>query len=91
MPVTRLTRTGRVAIPRDVRERHRWKAGQALDVVETADGVLLRPRPEHASPEEVGRALDELARTFDYRGSAIPVEKLGIEAINHRDLYPDGP
>lgn len=91
MPVTHLTRTGRVAIPRDVRERRRWKPGQALDVVETADGVLLRPRPEHAEPEEVGRALDDLARTFGYRSPTVLVEKLGVEAINYRDLYPDGP
>lgn len=35
--------------------------------------------------------LDEIGSVLGYDGPTIPVEKMGIEAIDYRDLYPDGP
>jgi AbrB family looped-hinge helix DNA binding protein len=73
-------------IPREVRERRRWRPGQPLEVVETDDGVLLRATPDAV---EVRKALNRLGRALDYEGPTVPVERLGIEAIPYRDRYPD--
>ena len=38
-----LSSKGQVVLPASVRTRRRWQAGARFEVVETADGVLLRP------------------------------------------------
>jgi AbrB family looped-hinge helix DNA binding protein len=86
MLTTRLSTKGQVVIPRAVRERRRWRPGQPLEIVETDDGVLLRSKPDAGS---VRKALDRLGQALDYQGPAVPVERLGIEAIPYRDRYPD--
>jgi len=40
---TTLSTKGQVIIPKEVRERHGWDAGLSLELVEQADGVVLRP------------------------------------------------
>lgn len=42
MPRTRLSSKGQVIIPRDVRERHRWRTGEVLEIAEQGGDVVLR-------------------------------------------------
>lgn len=57
---TKLSAKGQVVIPKAVRDRLQWAEGEALEVVETAGGVLLRrkgaPR-EKISIEEFRRRM----------------------------------
>ena len=44
MATTRMSSKGQVIIPRAVRKAHHWEAGLELIVIDTGDGVLLRPK-----------------------------------------------
>ncbi|MES2908354.1 MAG: AbrB/MazE/SpoVT family DNA-binding domain-containing protein [Pseudomonadota bacterium] len=59
MSTTRLSSKGQVIIPKSVRVAQHWQAGTELIVIETGDGVLLRPSiglPE-SSLEDVAGCL----------------------------------
>lgn len=43
MDTTRLSSKGQVIIPKAIREARHWEVGQELVVVETPEGVLLKP------------------------------------------------
>ena len=43
MTKTRLSTKGQLIIPKDIRERHGWRAGTELAVEEAGDGVVIRP------------------------------------------------
>ncbi len=44
METTRLSSKGQVIIPKAVRNAHRWEAGLDFLVIDTGDGVLLKPK-----------------------------------------------
>jgi AbrB family looped-hinge helix DNA binding protein len=50
---------GQVILPKAVREHHRWPAGTQLLVVDTPEGVMLRPAPHFAPsrPKDVFKSL----------------------------------
>lgn len=57
---TKMSAKGQVVIPKAVRERLRWSKGADLEIVETAEGVLLRrrqPQRERISIEEFRRRM----------------------------------
>lgn len=83
--VTKLSSRGQVLIPKWLRDARDWQTGQKFFVVETDEGILLKPaRP---LPET---ALDEVAGSLRYEGAAKTVEEMD-EAIKrgvrerHRD------
>lgn len=41
---TRLSSKGQVIIPKAVRTAHRWEAGLDFMVIDTGDGILLKPQ-----------------------------------------------
>lgn len=68
---TRLSSKGQVIIPAQVRAAHQWEAGQELTVVDTGDGVLLKPE----SPFEQS-SLDGLAGCLRYAGPAKSLKEM---------------
>ncbi|MFZ1326134.1 MAG: AbrB/MazE/SpoVT family DNA-binding domain-containing protein [Candidatus Contendobacter sp.] len=44
METTRLSSKGQVIIPKAIRASHRWESGLELVVIDTGDGVLLKPK-----------------------------------------------
>jgi AbrB family looped-hinge helix DNA binding protein len=56
MSRTRLSSKGQVVIPQAVRDAKAWGPGTELDIVEVADGILVRPAAAAADPH----ALDGL-------------------------------
>jgi AbrB family looped-hinge helix DNA binding protein len=44
METTRLSSKGQVIIPKAVRNAHQWEAGLDFEVIDTGDGVLLKPK-----------------------------------------------
>lgn len=48
METTRLSSKGQVIIPKSVRSAHRWEAGLDFQVIDTGDGILLKPKAPFA-------------------------------------------
>ncbi len=59
METTRLSSKGQVIIPKSVRTAHRWEAGLDFVVIDTTEGVLLKPKAPFAST-----ALADVAGMF---------------------------
>lgn len=43
MPTTILSSKGQVIIPKPIREARHWNPGQRLEVIESDEGILLKP------------------------------------------------
>ncbi len=71
MNKTRLSSKGQVIIPKSSRDAHHWEAGQELIVIDTEEGVLLKP----AKPAPPA-TLDELAGCLKYSGPAKSLEDM---------------
>jgi AbrB family looped-hinge helix DNA binding protein len=71
MSKTRLSSKGQVIIPKSSRAAHHWEAGQELVVIDTEEGVLLKPaRPVAKS------TLEELSGCLRYQGPAKSLEDM---------------
>jgi len=44
METTRLSSKGQVIIPKSLRTMHHWEAGLELVVIDTGEGILLKPK-----------------------------------------------
>lgn len=63
METTRLSSEGQVIIPKALRNIHGWEAGQELIVIDTGDGILLKPKKPF--PETT---LQNVAGCLKYQG-----------------------
>lgn len=87
METTKLSSKGQVIIPKSVRTAHRWEAGQELEVFDTGDGVLLKPKSPFAETK-----IQEVAGCLLYSGTAKTLEDMDraiaqgvMERFNDRD------
>lgn len=48
METTKLSSKGQVIIPKAFRNHHHWKPGLELTVIDTGDGLLLKPKAPFA-------------------------------------------
>ena len=81
MPTTRLSSRGQVVLPKRVRDNNQWDPGQEFEVVQTEEGVLLRPRSPF--PETTFEAVR--GRT-GYDGPPVPTGQLtGTEALRKKE------
>ena len=72
METTRLSSKGQVIIPKGFRASHHWLTGLELQVIETGDGVLLKPRAPF--PETT---IDQVAGMLKRDGQkALSVEEM---------------
>lgn len=71
MTTTVLSSKGQVIIPKPVRVAHHWTAGERLIVVDTAEGVLLKPFSRLKSTR-----LDDVAGCLKYAGPAKSMEEM---------------
>lgn len=82
----KLSTKGQVVIPKDVRDRFDFSAGDRLDVVERHDGVLLRK----ASTKR-GKSIEEVTANLRsivcYNGPPVSIEEMD-EAI--ADMWKSG-
>ena len=63
METTRLSSKGQVIIPKLLRSAHQWETGQELIVIDTGDGVLLKPKK--VFPET---KIEDVAGCLNYTG-----------------------
>lgn len=59
METTRLSSKGQVIIPKALRSAHHWEPGLELMVIDTGDGLLLKPKAPFAPVD-----LSEVAGMF---------------------------
>lgn len=51
MKTIKLSAKGQVIIPKSFRSMHRWESGLELMVIDTGDGLLLKPKAPFAPSE----------------------------------------
>jgi AbrB family looped-hinge helix DNA binding protein len=66
MTSTKLSTKGQIVIPKELRDAKKWAVGMDIEVVDTPDGVLLRPK---APPKPY--ALDDVIGIL--RGHGKPI------------------
>jgi AbrB family looped-hinge helix DNA binding protein len=59
--ITTLSSKGQLVVPKTIRDRRGWKAGDRIELVESGAGVILRVVPATAS----GKTADEVFATID--------------------------
>lgn len=87
MNKTRLSSKGQVIIPKSLRDSRHWQVGQELEVIDTVDGVLLKP-VRAVKPA----ALDELYGCLQYPGPARSLEdmqKAIAEGVTQQGIISD--
>jgi AbrB family looped-hinge helix DNA binding protein len=65
MTTTVLSSKGQIIIPKPIRNAHNWKPGQKLEVIDSADGILLK----QASPFPA-TTVEEVSGCLDYQGKS---------------------
>jgi AbrB family looped-hinge helix DNA binding protein len=92
---TTMSAKGQVVIPKATRDRFGLRAGQALEVIETVDGILLKRLPARGSVpfEESLRRIRSIVR---YDGPVVSIEEMNdtiregwIEAASKSDRARD--
>jgi len=63
METTRLSSKGQIILPKSVRESHHWVPGTEFVVVDTPDGILLRPAKSFPPSR-----LEEVVGCTGYKG-----------------------
>ncbi len=71
METTRLSSKGQVIIPKKLRDAHHWLAGQELIVINTGDGILLKPKQPFQETK-----LENVAGCLQYKGESKTLEEL---------------
>ena len=71
MESTRLSSKGQIVIPKWLRERYNWQAGDKVIVTDTGAGVLLST--ERLFPPTT---LDDVLNAIHYEGPAYTVEEM---------------
>ena len=64
MEITKVSNEGQVIIPEQLRKSHGWETGQELIVIDTGDGVFLKPKKPFAET-----TLNEVAGCLKYQGT----------------------
>ncbi len=75
MAITVLSSKGQIIIPKSVRDAHQMEPGQKLEVLDTADGILLKPARPYPPT-----TLSEVAACLKYNGPAKSLKEMD-EAI----------
>ncbi len=65
MEITRILNSGQVIIPEELRKSHGWETGQELIVIDTGEGILLKPKKPFAQT-----TLNKVADCLKYQGTA---------------------
>lgn len=70
MARTRLSSKGQLIIPKEVRERHGWRAGTELEVEDQGEVVVLR----RAEPLFPPTTFEQVRGCLKYVGPPVPIE-----------------
>ena len=68
---TKLSSKGQIIIPKHIRSFYHWEAGQELVVIDTGDGILLKPKAPFSKS-----TLSEVAGYLHYEGTAKTIDEM---------------
>ena len=71
MNTTKLSSKGQVIIPKPIRTAHHWESGQDLIVIDTGDGVLLKPKMPFKET-----TIEDVASCLKYSGEAKTLKEM---------------
>jgi AbrB family looped-hinge helix DNA binding protein len=71
METTKLSSKGQIIIPKWLRDAYRWETGLEFVVIDTGEGILLKPN----KPFEP-TSLDEVAGSLPYAGQPKTLEEM---------------
>ena len=71
MQTTKLSSKGQVIIPKILRNRYNWNTGQKLSVIDTGDGILLKPSTPFKNTE-----LEQVAGILRYSGKPVSLNQM---------------
>lgn len=71
MQTTKLSSKGQVIIPKILRSRYNWDAGQTLSVIDTGDGILLKSSRSFKNTE-----LEQVAGVLRYSGKPVSIDEM---------------
>jgi AbrB family looped-hinge helix DNA binding protein len=71
MDSIKLSSKGQGIIPKHIRSAYHWEAGQELILIDTGNGILLKPKAPFSES-----TLDEVAGCLHYAGTAQTVEEM---------------
>ncbi|MBD2605382.1 AbrB/MazE/SpoVT family DNA-binding domain-containing protein [Scytonema hofmannii FACHB-248] len=71
MEITKISNEGQVIIPEQLRKSHGWETGQELIVIDTGDGILLKPKKPFIQTN-----LNEVAGCLKYQGTPKSLEDM---------------
>jgi AbrB family looped-hinge helix DNA binding protein len=71
MGTTKLSSKGQIIIPKALRETYNWQAGLEFMVIDTGDGILLKPVQTFATT-----TLEQVAGCLAYEGSSKSVDDM---------------
>jgi AbrB family looped-hinge helix DNA binding protein len=71
MGTIKLSRKGQVIIPKALRETYNWQAGLEFMVIDTGDGILLKPVQNFAAT-----TLEQVAGCLAYKGPSKSVDDM---------------
>ncbi|WP_180132375.1 AbrB/MazE/SpoVT family DNA-binding domain-containing protein [Rhodoferax sp. BLA1] len=80
MQLTLLSSKGQVIIPKALRDAHDWQVGTRLEVIDTVEGVLLKPvvaRQTTALPEGLAAIRSRVA----YKGPAVSLKDMNAAVL----------
>lgn len=78
METTKLSSKGQIIIPKRLRDEYNWQAGLEFIVIDTGDGLLLRPKQPFPTT-----TIEEVSGCLAYAGPALSIEEMN-EAISRR-------
>ena len=81
MQTTLLSSKGQVIIPKPLRDAHRWHTGTRLEVVETAEGILLKPL-QASSKVALPAGLAAIRKRIAYTGRAVSIEDMNAAVLS---------
>lgn len=68
MLVTRLSRWGKIVIPKSLRTTYGWQLGQYFEVIDGDEGLLLKPLNPEKPFDTI--MLEEVSGCLEYHGKA---------------------
>jgi AbrB family looped-hinge helix DNA binding protein len=76
-PITTVLSTkGQVILPKAIRDSRGWSAGERLEVVDTEEGVLLRP-----SPQFEATSLDRVFGSLERERAPLTIEAMDAAVL----------
>jgi AbrB family looped-hinge helix DNA binding protein len=73
---TRISTKGQIVLPKALRDHLQWEDGRALEIIEHAGAITLRPKSAASNDEKTREILARIRARNTYRGPRISDEEM---------------